>query len=72
MGIKGGHEDERDIDTLGCVEVLDLADGKVEECHVVFDLERALRASHTCKGSSSDGTLQGKADAYPWRYRGHH
>jgi hypothetical protein len=47
--IKRRHEDERDIDTLGSVEVLDLADSKIEECHVVFDLECTLRTSHTCR-----------------------
>jgi len=49
MRIKRGHEDERDIDTLGSVEVLDLADSEIEECHVVFDLECTLRTSHTCR-----------------------
>lgn len=49
MRIKRGHKDERDIDTFGSVEVLDLADSKIEECHVVFDLECTLRTSHTCR-----------------------
>ena len=62
MGVKRGHEDERDIDTLGSVEVLDLADSKIEECHVIFDLECTLRTGHTCrehwlqtKGFSKEG-----------------
>jgi hypothetical protein len=33
------------IDTLGSVEVLDLMDSKIEECHVVFDLECTLQLS---------------------------
>ena len=49
MRIERGHKDERDIDTLGGVEMLDLAHGKIEESHVVFDLKRALRTSHTCR-----------------------
>src|SRR6266446_1087622 len=49
MRIERGHEDEWNIDTLGGVEVLDLADGKIEECHVIFDLECTLRTSHTCR-----------------------
>jgi len=48
MRIERGHEDERDVDSLSGVEVLDLAHGKVEEGHVVFDLERTLRTGHTC------------------------
>ena len=55
MCIERGHEDERDINTLGSVEVLDLADGKVEECHVVFDLEGTLRTSHTYRKSIQKG-----------------
>jgi hypothetical protein len=44
--IERGHEDERDIDALSGVEVLDLAHSKIEECHVIFDLERALGTGH--------------------------
>jgi len=49
MRIERCHEDERDIDTLASVEVFDLADGKIKECHIVFDLECTLRTSHTCR-----------------------
>ena len=47
MRVERGHKDEWDIDTLSSVEVLDLAHGEVEESHVVLDLKRALRTSHT-------------------------
>jgi len=47
MGIEGSHEDERDIDTVGGVEMLDLTDGEIEEGHVVLYLESALCAGHT-------------------------
>lgn len=42
------HEDERHIDLVGRVQVLDLTHGEVEEGHVVLDLESALCASHAC------------------------
>lgn len=45
--VEGGHEDEGNVNTVSGVEVFDLADGKVEEGHVVLDLERTLRTSHT-------------------------
>ena len=47
------HQNERDVNTLGGVEVLDLADSKIEESHIVFDLKCALRTGHTCRRTAS-------------------
>ena len=49
MRIKRSHQNKRDIGALGCVEVLNLAHSKIEEGHIIFNLERALRAGHTCR-----------------------
>ncbi|SRR5258707_4716378 len=64
MRIERGHENERDVDALGSVKVLDLADSKIEECHVVFDLKCTFRTGHTCRrhrvqmrGFSKDGQM---------------
>ena len=45
--IERGHEDERDIDLVGGVEVFNLSDGQIEEGHVILDLEGALCTGHT-------------------------
>lgn len=45
--VERGHKDERDIDAAAGVEVLDLSDGQVEECHVILDLEGTLCTGHT-------------------------
>src|SRR6266852_1576061 len=47
MRVKRGHQNERDIDPMRRVEMLNLAHGKVEEGHVVLDLERRLCPGHT-------------------------
>ena|SRR6267154_6908801 len=47
MRVKRGHQNERDIDTMRRVEMLNLAHGKVEKGHVVLDLKRRLRPGHT-------------------------
>lgn len=46
MGVKRSHEDERDIDFVRRVQMLNLSHGEVEERHIVLDFERAFRASH--------------------------
>lgn len=46
MGVKRCHEDERNIDFVRRVQMLNLSHGEVEERHVVLDFERAFRASH--------------------------
>ena len=47
MSVEGRHEEERDIDAVAGVEVLNLAHSEVEEGHVVLDLESTLGTSHT-------------------------
>lgn len=46
VSVERRHEDERDIDTVGGVQVLDLADGEVEEGHVLLNLKGTLRTGH--------------------------
>ena len=48
MGVERSHEDEGNVHLVSGVQMLDLADGQVEECHVILDLQSALRASHSC------------------------
>jgi len=50
VGVEGSHEDQRDVDSAGGIEVLDLAYGKVKEGHIVLHLEGALGSGHTCEG----------------------
>ena len=42
VGVERVHEDERNVDVVFRVEVLNLPDGKVEEGHVVTDLNNRL------------------------------
>jgi len=39
IGVKRVHEKEGNIDVVGAVEILDLADGEVEEGHAVANLD---------------------------------
>lgn len=47
VGVERCHENQRNIDAVGGVEMLDLSDSKIEECHVILDLESTLGTSHT-------------------------
>ena len=47
VGIERCHEDERDVDAVGGVEMLDLTDGEVKEGHVVLDFEGTLCTGHS-------------------------
>ncbi len=47
VGIEGRHQDKRDVNTAGSVEMFDLAHSEVEEGHVIFDFKRTLGTSHT-------------------------
>ena len=69
MRIERGHEDEWDIDALSGVEVLDLAHSEVEESHIVFDLKRTLRASHTYRKRSSVQTERSDATGLTHTHR---
>lgn len=48
VGVEGVHEDERDVDVISAVEVLNLTDGEIEERHAITDLNDGLgtNASH--------------------------
>lgn len=60
VGVERSHEDEGNIHLVGGVQMLDLADGQVEEGHVIFDLQGALRAGHSYSSRPQDQT--GRAD----------
>ena len=47
VSVKRGHQNEGDVDAVRRVQMLDLTHGKIEEGHVVLDLERRLGPSHT-------------------------
>ena len=47
VGVERSHEDEGNVHLVSGVQMLDLANGQVEECHVIFDLQSALRAGHS-------------------------
>ena len=69
MRVERGHQNEWDINTLSGVEVLDLAHGEVEESHIVFDLKRTLRASHTYRKRSSVQTERSDATGLTHTHR---
>lgn len=52
------HEDERDVDVVCAVEVLDLSHGKVEEGHTITDLDNGLGANATHRGSQTTVELE--------------
>ena len=58
MCVEGGHEDERDVDPVGSVQVLDLPHGKVEEGHVVLNFKSGLGTSHTHGGTQATVDLE--------------
>ena len=51
ISVEGVHENERDVDIVGAVEVFDLSDGKIEEGHAVSDLNDGL-GTNTAHGST--------------------
>ena len=72
MGIEGGHENERDVDAVGGVEMLDLTDGEIKEGHVVLDFEGTLCTGHSCDNRREQTDNRGdKGETYPWRYQDH-
>jgi hypothetical protein len=52
------HEDERDVDVVCAVEVLDLSNGKVEEGHAITNLDNRLGANATHRGSQTTVELE--------------
>ena len=59
VGVERSHEDEGDIHLVGGVQMFDLADGQVEEGHIIFDLESALRAGHSYSSRPRNQTDKG-------------
>lgn len=53
VGVEGVHQDERDIDLVGFVEELHLADGEVEEGHAVTDFNGALGPDTSHSGAET-------------------
>jgi hypothetical protein len=47
------HENERDVDVVGTVQVLNLSDGKIEEGHAVTDFNNGLGADAAHGGSQT-------------------
>jgi hypothetical protein len=41
------HKDQRNVDFMGGIEVLNLAHGQVQESHVILDLESGFSSGHT-------------------------
>jgi len=58
VGVERGHKNQRHIDAASGVEVLDLADSEIQEGHVILDLERALCAGHTHRGTETTIDLE--------------
>jgi len=47
VGVEGVHQDERYVDVVCAIEVLDLADGEVEEGHAITNFNDGFRANTT-------------------------
>ena len=67
VGVEGVHQDEGDVDVEGAVEVLDLADGEIEEGHALADLNDGLGADAAHGGTETtvqldDGELVEELD----------
>jgi len=56
--VEGVHENERDVNVVGTVQVLDLSDGKIEEGHAVTDFNNGLGADTTHGGSQTTIELE--------------
>lgn len=67
VGVERVHQEERNVDSVCSVQVLDLADGKVQEGHAVTDLNDGLGAdtAHGCTETTvqlQDGKLVQELD----------
>ena len=75
VGVERGHEDEWNVHLVSGVQMFDLADGQVEESHVILDLQSALRASHSYSSRPRDEThkkrMTRKMNTNPWKYQDH-
>ena len=58
VGVEGVHEDERHIDIICAVEVLNLSDRQIEEGHAVTDFDDGLGANTTHGGTETSIKLE--------------
>lgn len=58
VGVERVHENERNVDVVGAVEVLNLADRKVEEGHTITDLNDRLGTNATHGGTETTVELE--------------
>jgi len=58
VGVERVHQNEGDVDIVGAVEVLDLADGQVKERHAVANLDDGLGADAAHGGTETTVELQ--------------
>jgi hypothetical protein len=58
VGVEGVHENKRNIDAIGPVKVLDLADRKVEKGHSLTNLNNRLGANATHRGTKTTVQLK--------------
>jgi hypothetical protein len=47
VGVERSHEDEGNVHLVSGIQMLNLADSQIEECHVIFDLQSAFRTGHS-------------------------
>ena len=47
VSIERCHEDQRNVDFVGGVEVFNLTDGQVQERHVILDFKSGFSSGHT-------------------------
>ena len=64
MGVERCHEDERYVNLMCCIQVLDLLHNKVQEGHPIFYLERAFRAVNALE-IRKDKSQGGNKRTYP-------
>lgn len=58
VSVERVHEDKRNVDVVRAVEVLNLSDRKVEECHALTDLDNGLGTSATHGGTETTVELE--------------
>ena len=58
VGVEGVHEEERDVDVISAVEVLNLANGEIEEGHAITDLNDGLGTDASHGGTKTTVQLE--------------
>ena len=46
VGVERRHKNQRYVDFMGSIEVLNLAHSQIQECHVILDFESGFGSSH--------------------------